>query len=150
LEGKSIRKAMRENSEKIVIGITKKWRKSLLGGLDSSHLDLLLTAAKSHANCVATYLSELDDKIPDDHKAFRKKMFRPVCSTGIFSADEVEFLKNYGAWLEALTHGEIQPYTPAQEHFVQMANGDVEPNTLHEQIWWRYQERCKLEETGEF
>jgi len=150
LEGKSIRQAMQKNSETIVKTVTQAWRKTLLGDFDATQFEALSSAAKRHTNLIASCLSELDDKIPDDHKLYRRKEFRPVCSTKIFSLEETSFLKSYGSWLVALASGKIQPYTKEQKHFVQMVNGEEEPNTEQERIWWRYMERCKLEAKGEY
>jgi len=150
LGNKSIRKAMRENSEKILRDISQKWRKALLSGLDILSLEALSSAAKEHSNLILACLSELDEKVPDDHIFFRKEKFKISCSTGIFSVDEREFLMNYGSWLKALADGKIQPYTLAQEHFLQVVKGSEEPNTEHEKIWWRYIKRCELEDKGEY
>lgn len=71
---------------------------------------------------------------PTDHLTYlRREGFKPSCRCP-FSADEMALLSRYGHWLEALARGMISPTTPEQERFVQVARGELPPETAFERI----------------
>jgi len=68
-----------------------------------------------------------------------------VKSTEVFQPGEVEVLRRYGFWMEALATGRVQPATPAQEHFCHVCRGEVKPETLYERAWLRLMGRRAIE-----
>lgn len=86
-------------------------------------------------------------KPSDTHRKFLDlKSFHPrVINGDIFSQAEVSLLRRYGAWMEALDEGKIQPETPEQNEFVAMCRGKREPETKFELVWWKLRERRKFE-----
>lgn len=52
--------------------------------------------------------------------------------------DERSIIHRYGAWMLALTRGDIQPLTTSQEQFIDVAMGKRKPLTEHENAWWMY------------
>lgn len=76
--------------------------------------------------------------------------FEVKCSHAIFSVEELEALEQYGHWLQALASGALPPISPAQQRFVEVAQGQRMPVSLHEKAWFKYLGRTKLEaEKGE-
>jgi len=151
LKGKTIRRALLDESKNIVERTVCEWRQQVMGKLQPEHYRGLAASAKRHLLLIDKYLAPLDECTPEDHREFlAKKNFLIQCNKDIFETDEVEFLQEYGHWLEALQNGEIKPFTDEQRHFVYMCNGKTEPNTEKEKIWWRYIQRRKLEARGEY
>jgi uncharacterized protein YifE (UPF0438 family) len=76
--------------------------------------------------------------------------FEVKCSHAIFSVEELEALEQYGHWLQALASGALPPISAAQQRFVEVAQGQRMPVSLHEKAWFKYLGRTKLEaEKGE-
>lgn len=90
-----------------------------------------------------------DDSVPDseEHRSLVSKSDYPlgVEGTGVFQPGEVEILRRYGFWLEALAQGRIQPMTPAQEHFCQVCRDEAKPETRYEWAWRRLTGRRAIE-----
>jgi uncharacterized protein YifE (UPF0438 family) len=90
-------------------------------------------------------------KIPSDHLAYlRRRPFVFSCSTAVFPLDELEALREYGNWLEALAAGTIKPVTGEQEHFLKVDRDEAAPETVCERAWVRLKGRREYErEEGE-
>lgn len=85
-------------------------------------------------------------KAPEDHLVhLRRRSFDFGCSTTIFPAEEFDVLLRYGNWMDALAAGEIQPVTPAQEHFRKVDREEAESETVFERAWLRLKGRRKFE-----
>lgn len=52
-----------------------------------------------------------------------------------FSASERQYLARYGAWMEALQSGSLEPLTAAQLNFVRAVTGETTPTTYAEVLW---------------
>ena len=84
--------------------------------------------------------------VSDEHRAFlSRRDFIVDCLTPNFTSRDRELLTRYGHWLSALATGKIQPITPGQQHFLQVANGEAEPETELESAWVKLVERRKFE-----
>ncbi|MDN3203778.1 DUF413 domain-containing protein [Algoriphagus sediminis] len=66
-------------------------------------------------------------------------------SLAIFSPEEIENLRRFGHWYEALTLGLIEPVSEPQKEFIRSARGEKSPTTEHEIAWYKYLGRKKLE-----
>ncbi|MFC1731370.1 DUF413 domain-containing protein [candidate division KSB1 bacterium] len=71
--------------------------------------------------------------------------FKINCSKEIFSDIEIEILEEYGRQLQRLMDGDRLPRTEAQRRFVEVAQGKCQPETIYEEIWWRYLQRLQWE-----
>ena len=60
---------------------------------------------------------------------------------------EVELLEQHGTQLQRLTNGVRAPTTEAQHRFVEVARGNADPETIYEQVWWKYLQRPAWEGT---
>lgn len=58
--------------------------------------------------------------------------------SGEFTIKESKILETYGTRLNMLWKGEADPETEAEEHFVAVMNGDVEPRNHIEKTWAKY------------
>ena len=58
--------------------------------------------------------------------------------TGRFFDEEFALLKRFGAWMDALAKGELQPSTPDQISFVAAALGNAKPKSRHEHVWEKW------------
>jgi uncharacterized protein YifE (UPF0438 family) len=77
---------------------------------------------------------------PPDHQALlRRKDFKPEVARGVLDFTEITLLRKYGHWLNGLVNGTIKPVTLAQKHFLQVHQGESEPETDYERVWRRYQ-----------
>jgi uncharacterized protein YifE (UPF0438 family) len=77
--------------------------------------------------------------------------FELACSETIFSEDELEFLEDYGGFLEALTKGEITPINDEQKHFIKLCQGSTMMQTDDDNvnIWLKYLARISIEKAPE-
>ena len=89
--------------------------------------------------------------IPSDHLVhLQRRPFVFGCSTAVFPPDELEALREYGNWLEALAAGTIKPVTDEQKHFLQVDRDQAAPETVCERAWVRLKGRREYErEEGE-
>ncbi len=76
--------------------------------------------------------------MPESHSTLLKKAGFPIPSRAVLNDHERKSLDRYGYWLEALAYGTIEPVTPEQRHFVQVAMGEAEPITEFETTWVKY------------
>ncbi len=85
-------------------------------------------------------------KVPADHLEYlNRRPFALRCSAAVFPADELQTLRDYGNWLEALATGVIQPVTAEQKHFLKVEQGAAEPRTDCERAWVRLRGRREYE-----
>ena len=63
----------------------------------------------------------------------------------IFSEEELDILKEYGCWMEALLSHHIKPFTEGQKHFIAAVNGLVAAENIFEKVWIKYQRRLQWE-----
>src|SRR5438309_7436363 len=81
-----------------------------------------------------------------DHlEHLQRRPFIFGCATEIFPPDELDALKEYGNWLEALAAGLIQPVTAAHAHFLKVDREEAEPGTVCERAWLRLKGRREYE-----
>ena len=84
---------------------------------------------------------------PREHDEYlKKKDFDLGDAEGLFDPNEVKMLRRYGHWLEALASWEIEPFTREQERFVEVAHGELEPESEFERLWlklieWKEEQR---------
>lgn len=71
--------------------------------------------------------------------------FEIKCSREIFSEEEIEILEKYGIQFERLTSGERVPVTDAQFRFINVTQGQCEPETIYEKAWDKYTKRLNWE-----
>ncbi len=83
-----------------------------------------------------------------EHLRLKKERgrFTVDCNTAIFSLEEIAILEEWGHWFQALTSGELEPFTVLQEAFVAVARQARTPFSLHEIAWNKYLNRKRLEE----
>jgi uncharacterized protein YifE (UPF0438 family) len=72
-------------------------------------------------------------------------MFALRTSREIFTSEELQILERYGSAFERLTTGELVPTTPAQMRFINVCDGEINPETEYEKVWWKYLERLEWE-----
>jgi uncharacterized protein YifE (UPF0438 family) len=85
-------------------------------------------------------------RAPQDHRELLKRRdFVLGCDAPNFTSADRDLLMRYGHWLTGLSTGQIQPITPEQEHFVQVAHEEAEPETDFEDAWVKLMERRKFE-----
>jgi len=82
----------------------------------------------------------------ENHKRYLALDFDPGVPDGLCSDDELEVLTRYGAWMAALMHGAIDPYTESQKRFVEMCQGLCSAESDYEVAWSHYMKR-KIWET---
>lgn len=74
--------------------------------------------------------------IPIEHqRALANPDYKPGCGSELFDTKEWALIKRYGAWMEALASGKIEPYTEAQRRFLAVADGQLEAQTEFELVW---------------
>lgn len=78
-----------------------------------------------------------------------KENFPVKCSTAIFTDEEIELLKRYGNWFEALGMRKIRALTKDQEQFVSVCQGERAPVGKYEKIWRKLQRRLAWERNPE-
>ena len=76
------------------------------------------------------------------HIDYWKKQGRFIidCNTDAFSIEEIEILKKWGNWFQALCEEKLQPFTMLQEQFISVAKGEYEPFSIYEVAWHKYLE----------
>lgn len=81
------------------------------------------------------------------HLAYIKEKgsFQINCSTKIFNPEEIEILKKYGHWFQALGDGTLTPYTDGQRRLVRVIQNEEPPQTIHEKAWFKYLGRLRIE-----
>lgn len=72
------------------------------------------------------------------HREARGRTFAPLFSIDHLSVSEVELLMTYGAWMEHLLLGKIEPISIEQRHFLSVCAGGDAPQTLFEDVWLKY------------
>lgn len=68
--------------------------------------------------------------------------------SGDFSINESKALTQYGCLCAALVDGVLAPETAEDEHFLQSAFLNIEPETLAERAWVKYQKRINRPKLG--
>src|SRR5262249_23770286 len=82
----------------------------------ASKLRWIMPATNEHA----AYLGRTDYALPESID---------------LTKDEAALLRRYGHWMEALVSGKLEPTTPEQSHFVEVARGEAEARTDFERAW---------------
>jgi len=57
---------------------------------------------------------------------------------GLFSPEEIEIIKKYGYWFEAMSFGQVPLLTERQKRFVKAQQKGFEPKSYYERLWYRY------------
>jgi uncharacterized protein YifE (UPF0438 family) len=70
-----------------------------------------------------------------EHSAYLGRTDYTLDENAKLGLEEAALLRRYGHWMEALASGRIQPITPEQAHFVEVAHGEAEPRTDFERAW---------------
>ncbi|TRY31806.1 DUF413 domain-containing protein [Aliiglaciecola sp. M165] len=68
--------------------------------------------------------------------------------SGDFSINESKALSQFGALLAALVDGQISAESAEDEHFLMVAYGKAEPETIAERAWLKYQKRINRPKLG--
>jgi uncharacterized protein YifE (UPF0438 family) len=74
----------------------------------------------------------------EDHKFFLRQRFALAGGTSRLQSSEVELLKRYGAWLQALCYGQLAPTTPQQKRFYEASHGRAAAQSQFEIAWCKY------------
>lgn len=85
---------------------------------------------------------------PDEHKEHLRRQNFVFRCRNIFSHEEQQILLRYGCWMEALATGVIRPVTPAEERFLLVDRGQLEPESKYELAWIKLKIRRDYE--GEY
>jgi len=91
---------------------------------------------------------------PEHELYLRDRTFRPACSLRFLDESEQQDLRRYGAWLQALAQGEIEPESESQQQFLDLIQRDERPDATagkgayFADLWWRYQRRIEWEQEG--
>lgn len=56
-----------------------------------------------------------------------------------FTPKEYKLINSKGYWLKALASGDLKPETEAQANFIEVCNGNREPESEYEKAWMKYQ-----------
>lgn len=56
-----------------------------------------------------------------------------------FTPKEYKIINSKGYWLKALASGDLKPETEAQANFIEVCNGNREPESEYEKAWMKYQ-----------
>ena len=64
------------------------------------------------------------------------------CPAERLTPDCREILERYGSWMQGLCAGKFEPYTPAQQQFLDMHRGLTSPQTRFEHAWYEYRIEC--------
>jgi len=72
------------------------------------------------------------------HRAYLEKPFTPEIPLDSFTQEEIELLKKYGSWLEALDTGKLKWETREQKHFLEVMLEFEEPQNDLERVWLKY------------
>ncbi len=68
--------------------------------------------------------------------------------SGDFSIAESKLLMQYGSLIAALVDGELLPETEAEQRFVDVALGRMNPANATEKVWLKYQNRINRPRTA--
>lgn len=77
-----------------------------------------------------------------EHHHYLQKRHYYQCSKESLFESSVKILNSYGAWMNALTKGLINPLSQGQERFISMHEGDFLPLTSYEYAWFDYRTTC--------
>ena len=80
--------------------------------------------------------------IPKEHRNFLENRLSFPSSYPIVK-EERDILEKYGSWMWALAEGKIQPISSEEGQFVQVAKGQISPQTLYEKAWVNYMKCVK-------
>ncbi|SHG82139.1 DUF413 domain-containing protein [Ferrimonas marina] len=64
---------------------------------------------------------------------------RGLARAGMFTLTEAQLLERHGRAYQALSEGTQAPQDETEQHFVQVAHGEAEPQSMHEKVWLKYQ-----------
>jgi hypothetical protein len=68
-----------------------------------------------------------------------------IYALSVFTESEIQLLRKYGTWLEALAESRIAPLSDAQSAFVSVCEGTAPARTEFEKVWHKYQLQRFLE-----
>ncbi len=83
------------------------------------------------------------------HRWERKKVFHADVKLIGFSRKEKEQLEKYGAWMQALASGLLQPYTQEQQRFIDVTKEIEAPISAFEALWVKYVHSVKMHKQSE-
>jgi uncharacterized protein YifE (UPF0438 family) len=85
-------------------------------------------------------------RAPENHLAFLRQRDFVLGCANVFTEEEHSLLMRLGSWMTALASGMIPPVTPAEERFLAVDRGDLEPKTVFEAAWAKLKARRHFEE----
>lgn len=65
----------------------------------------------------------------------------------ILSTEELDILKEYGTWMEALYLKKIEPLNETQAEFCRQLDLDIPPKEKFAHLFWKYLKRSQLAKT---
>jgi uncharacterized protein YifE (UPF0438 family) len=83
--------------------------------------------------------------VPELHKHYLRLTFRPAVDLSFLAPEAQEAIVKYGTWFDALMRGVLEPYTEAQEKFIEVCKGKRPAETLFERSWVRYRVECMFQ-----
>lgn len=83
------------------------------------------------------------------HRWERKKAFHADVKLIGFSRKEKEQLEKYGAWMQALASGLLQPYTQEQQRFIDVTKEIEVPISTFEILWVKYAHSVNMHKQSE-
>ena len=77
------------------------------------------------------------------HIAYKKKHGRFIidCNTDAFSTEEILTIEKHGHWFQALCDEKLIPYTYLQERFIRVYKRELEPFSVEENAWLKYNDQ---------
>lgn len=85
----------------------------------------------------------------EEHIKYRQIKFECVIMNPILSKEDLEILKEYGTWMEALFLKKIEPLNEKQAEFCRQLLLNKPPEEKFANIFWKYLKRNELANTTE-
>lgn len=82
--------------------------------------------------------SEIAAAKADHHKLRAQPILVDPFVADMLADEELFIIERYGAWMEGLAGGVLQPLSAAQQRFVEVTKGLARAETRHEQAWMMY------------
>ncbi len=91
-----------------------------------------------------------NESLRDDHLNYIGKTLNGLKEVSSnLTKEEASILRKYGAWMEALLNKEIQPFSEAQNNFIEnmslsgVAEGYIKGDTIFEEAWINFVRECR-------
>ena len=83
----------------------------------------------------------------EKHLSFRRRPFDASIVKNIFNSEELNFLSQYGTWMEALYLGDLTPLNEEQKDFIACMDKVEPPENESFRIFWKFLKRRELLKT---